>query len=137
MRTVPDRGAFCVYVGKVSVKEKLCLELKAGKELHMFITPIQPVKGISKLEELNNVAEGSGSSSSALPFADVLQNAISGYSEAKAASDADNAALVLGDVNDLAQVQINSMKAESMLQTTVQLTTRMVNSYKEIMQMQV
>lgn len=103
----------------------------------MFITPIQPIKGIGSLEELNKAAEGQGGGLSSLPFADVLQNAISGYGEAKAQGEADSAALVLGDVNDLAQVQINSMKAESMLQTTVQLTTRMVNAYKEIMQMQI
>ena len=45
--------------------------------------------------------------------------------------------LVNGDADDLAQIQINSMKTSTLLQTTVQLTSRMVNTYKEIMQMQV
>lgn len=101
----------------------------------MFITPIRPIQGIGTLEEMNNSSAGGANTS--VPFANVLQSAMDGYAQAKEATDSDAAALAIGDVDNLAQVQINSMKAESMLQTTVQLTTRMVNAYKEIMQMQI
>lgn len=83
------------------------------------------------------MSEQSEGGLSSLPFSDVLKSAISGYEQAKVVSEADAEALAIGDVDNLAQVQINSMKTDSMLQTTVQLTTRMVNAYKEIMQMQI
>lgn len=105
--------------------------------MSQFITLIQPMKAVQGLTEWNSEAEKGSSALSSVPFASVLQDALAGYEQAKAVSDADSASLVSGDVDDLARVQINSMKTSSMLNTTVQLTTRMVNAYKDIMQMQI
>ena len=63
--------------------------------------------------------------------------AINEFKEADKLSDIDNAQLSLGNADDLAQIQINTLKAETMLQTTVQITSRVVNAYKEIMSIQV
>ena len=90
----------------------------------MYIVPIQAMTGLEKLQEARevNAPEPSGGS-----FKDILSQAYADYQQAKAVAEADN----------LAQIQINAMKAETMLQTTVQLTSRMVSAYKEIMQMQI
>lgn len=101
-----------------------------------FFTPIEPIVPISfdKASPLQNNTQQSGS---AIPFADILKDAVSNYTEIKATTDAEAQALALGDVDNLAQLQIDSMKGQAALSTTVQLTSRVVSAYKEIMQMQV
>lgn len=98
----------------------------------MFITPITPIQ----FGETNTM-QPETSSGVQVPFASMLSDAIAETNSLMEVSAADSQSLLLGDVDNLAQVQINSMKAESMIQTTVQLTTRVVNAYKEIMQMSV
>ena len=97
----------------------------------MFISPIQPMElGFDKTE--TGVSNQGG-----LPFQNILSQAIEQTNELTQISEQDGEALALGDVDNLAQIQINSMKATAMLQTTVQITTKVVNAYKEIMQMQI
>lgn len=100
----------------------------------MFIVPITPMEKMdfSSTEKITTAREATESS-----FSSILDNAIEGFKEADKLSDIDNAQLSLGNADDLAQIQINTLKAETMLQTTVQITSRVVNAYKEIMQIQV
>ena len=70
-------------------------------------------------------------------FADILKQSMADYAKLEQVTAQDSKALALGTAQDLTQIQINAMKAEAALQTTVQLTTRTVNAYKEIMQMQI
>lgn len=77
------------------------------------------------------------STAAASTFDSLLDSAMKNISEVEAQSEADSVNLALGDMNDLAQLQINTLKAESMVQTAVQLTSRVVSAYKEIMQMNV
>jgi len=70
-------------------------------------------------------------------FQNVLQKAIATIEDTERASRMDSYRLAFGEVDDLSQVIINSMKMESMVQTTVQITTRVVNAYKEIINMQI
>ena len=95
-----------------------------------FIQPISPMT-FSKIGETEKSTEGSSS------FFNVLKDAVSEYSSLQEAAEADSTALALGETDNLAQIQIDSLKVEAALQTTVQLTSRVVNTYKEIMQMTV
>lgn len=72
-----------------------------------------------------------------LPFASLLTQAMDETKRLQEVTENDTQDLMLGNLDNIAQMQVNSMKAEAMLQTTVQLTTRVVNAYKEVMQMQV
>lgn len=99
-----------------------------------FIVPIQPMESIKTSDFSKST---STQLTTDLPFHDILTQALDGLESATTASTQDGYNLALGDVDDLAQLQINSLKAQNMLQTTVQLTTRAVNAYKEIMQMQI
>ena len=100
----------------------------------MFIVPITPMEKMdfSKVENVKTAAEATESG-----FASLLDNAIDEFKKADALSDVDGNALSIGNADDLAQIQINMLKAETMLQTTVQITSRAVNAYKEIMSIQV
>lgn len=101
-----------------------------------FFAAIEPIKPMSFQKSIET-AQDSENGASAVPFADMLKDAINTYTEAKQTSEADGNILAVGDANDLAQIQINAMKASVALSTTVQLTSRAVNAYKEIMQLQV
>ncbi len=103
-------------------------------ENFMFIVPITPMEKMDfstteKVTTAKDVKENA--------FSSILDSAIENFKEADKLSDIDNAGLSLGNADDLAQIQINMLKAETMLQTTVQITSRAVNAYKEIMSIQV
>jgi flagellar hook-basal body complex protein FliE len=100
----------------------------------MFIVPITPMEKMD-FSKTEVVKTASGATESG--FSSLLDNAINEFKEADKLSDIDNAQLSLGNADDLAQIQINTLKAETMLQTTVQITSRVVNAYKEIMSIQV
>lgn len=94
------------------------------------IQPIQPMT-FSKIGETEKNAESS------TPFLNILKDAVNEYTSLQKTVDEDSTALALGDADNLAQIQIDSFKAEAALQTAVQLTSRVVNAYKEIMQMNI
>ena len=100
----------------------------------MFIVPITPMEKMdfSSTEKVTTAKEATEGA-----FSSILDSAINQFKEADKISDIDGAGLSLGNADDLAQIQINMLKAETMLQTTVQITSRAVNAYKEIMQIQV
>ncbi len=100
----------------------------------MVFTPIMPIQPMEKIEFSKPTTQPQKEASG---FGSVLQNAIQDLEALQAQYEEDSRRLALGQVDDLAQVQINSMKVATMLQTTVQMTSRAVNAYKEIMQMQI
>lgn len=99
-----------------------------------FITAIQQIKPNVFSDEKS---ESSGSVKDGIPFANMLSDAIKDYETSQKTADDETNELAMGNSDNLAQVQIDSMKAQTALQTTVQLTSRMVTAYKDIMQMQV
>ncbi len=70
-------------------------------------------------------------------FKEFLSDAMKETEALQQQTEQDGIALALGEIDNVAQIQVNSLKASAMLQTTVQLTSRTVSAYKEIMSMQV
>ncbi|MFZ2539027.1 MAG: flagellar hook-basal body complex protein FliE [Oscillospiraceae bacterium] len=97
----------------------------------MFIVPLSSLQQMTKLETTSAIPQGKSSFSQI--FEEVLKNA----KETQAISNEDSVKLALGQVDNLSEVMINSAKASTAMQMTVELTSRAVSSYKEIMQMQV
>ncbi len=100
----------------------------------MFIEPISPIVKMNfdaakQVTEKNNHA--------ALPFSGILKEAIQNLEQTQEVANQDSYDLAMGNVDDLSQLMINSTKQATALEFTVQLSTRVVNAYKEIMQMQV
>jgi len=104
--------------------------------MEAVFTPGIPIKKMDFSSSENIAGKDSVSSPGSLPFQDILNDSLKELSAAEEAAAEDSANLALGNADDLAQIQINSLKAEAALQTTVQLTSRVINAYKEIMQMQ-
>lgn len=102
----------------------------------MFIVPISRMPSISDITALPSVQppqQGGGT----VPFADILAEALQNTRETQAVSQQDAYNLAMGQMDDLHTLQINSQKAAAAMEFTVELTTRAVNAYNEIMRMQV
>lgn len=66
-------------------------------------------------------------------FSDAVSN-LEGLNEIKAQ---DGVALSLGNIDDIGQMQVNSQKAEVALQLLVQMRNKILDSYQEILRINV
>lgn len=99
----------------------------------MFIIPMSNLPSISTVGDKNAASPATESSGFSSIFSSALQNA----REAQAVADQDSVNLSLGNADNLAQIMVNSAKASTAVSVAVDLTSRAVSSYKEIMQMQI
>ncbi|MFD1037991.1 flagellar hook-basal body complex protein FliE [Virgibacillus byunsanensis] len=70
-------------------------------------------------------------------FANTLKSAIENVNDAQKASDKKTEALANGQIDDLHDVMITAQKASITLETTVQVQSKVIDAYNEIMRMQV
>ncbi|MBR5909790.1 MAG: flagellar hook-basal body complex protein FliE [Schwartzia sp.] len=70
-------------------------------------------------------------------FSQYLVDALKETNALQKKSDAMNAALAAGEVDDISQVVIAGQKAEIALQLTMQVRNRALSAYQELMRMQV
>ena len=70
-------------------------------------------------------------------FGEYLTDALSKTNQLQKESDALNAALAAGEVEDISQVVVASAKADLALKLTLQVRNRAVQAYQELMRMQV
>lgn len=68
-------------------------------------------------------------------FGDYLQNAIGELEGLEAQKAKDSYLLSIGEVDDIAAIELTSQKATTMLTMFVQLRNQLVESYNEIMRM--
>lgn len=100
-----------------------------------FFSEIKPIEPIHSLRDFS-ISQDSQPDKS-LSFRALLNQSVDQLDHLESISKSDSAKLATGNTDNLAQMQINMLKAEVAMQTTVQVTSRVVNAYKEIMQMQV
>lgn len=74
---------------------------------------------------------------SATPFKDMFETALKNIDEADAQKAQDTLALAMGEVDDLAAISNNSLKAEIALQMLVQTRNKVLDSYQELMRINV
>ena len=70
-------------------------------------------------------------------FGQYMVDALKQTNNLQKKSDAMNAALAAGEVDDISQVVIAGQKAEIALQLTMQVRNRALSAYQELMRMQV
>ena len=73
----------------------------------------------------------------ALPFQNVFEQALKDVEETQQVKTADSYALATGDVDDIAQVMINTEKADIAVQMLVQMRNKILDAYSEIMRMNI
>jgi len=72
-----------------------------------------------------------------ISFSSVLKNAIEKVNETQKESDIKTEALAEGKVNDLHDVMITAQKANLTMETAVQIQQKVIDTYNEVMRMQV
>ncbi|SET41962.1 flagellar hook-basal body complex protein FliE [Salinibacillus kushneri] len=70
-------------------------------------------------------------------FADSLKNAINQVNDAQIESDQKTKALAAGEIDNLHDVMIAAQKSSVMLQTAVEVQSKAVEAYKQVMRMQI
>lgn len=101
----------------------------------MFIVPMNSVGSLGNTLASDSVTPKMKAAE--IPFKDVLSNAYRNLVETQEVSSNDAYRLSMGQSDDLHTVMINSQKAETAISLTVQLTSRAMAAYNEIMRMQV
>ena len=95
------------------------------------ITGLSPVESIfSSEKEIEAKAQGAS-------FKDVMNDAVMKLQSHVDNSDSDASKLISGDVSDLHTVMINQAAEALAVETAVQLASRAISAYKEVMQMQI
>lgn len=98
----------------------------------MQIKPINLIQ-FNNITTTNTVGS---STPNPVAFGDMLQNALNNVNQLQ--QEAENAArqLALGQINDVHSVMIQTERAALALELTVQVSSRAINAYNEIMRMQ-
>ncbi|SDN20509.1 flagellar hook-basal body complex protein FliE [Acetanaerobacterium elongatum] len=97
------------------------------------ITPITPMNGISEVGKIAKSAPASGEEQ--FSFSSILQDAIKNVKETSAAENTDAYNLTIGNSDNLHDLQINQEKAYLSIELLQSVRNKMLDSYKEIMNM--
>ena len=103
----------------------------------MSIETLTPLLPIRPIDNAGHQRSNSSSGFSNIPFSDILSQAMGDVGKAQAAAADDAHGLIMGSGDDLHSVMIRSAMEAASIETAVELTTRVVGAYKEIMQMQI
>lgn len=92
-----------------------------------------PVSQVLHSQSKQNVAPGEAQVS----FAKQLKSAVERVNEAQVLSDQKTKALAHGKIDDLHDVMITSQKASITLKTAIEMQSKVIDAYKEVMRMQI
>lgn len=103
----------------------------------MFIVPL--TSNITPMERTlgANAAQSAENEEGEATFLDVFKSLIDNVKETEAQVKQDSIDLMLGDVDDLAQIQVNLEKAATAVDLLVTVKNKAVDAYNEIMRMTV
>lgn len=100
----------------------------------MKITP----SSLETIQPLFKTQNNSGTAAAAGPgFGELLKNAIGEVNSLQQQSADMKTKLVTGEIEDIHQVMIAAEKADLAFQLTLQIRTKVIEAYQEIMRMQV
>ena len=102
-----------------------------------FITPLSGMQSITPLQPMNSGKTNAESDSAGTTFADTLRSKIQNVKDLEQQSLASAYDVSMGRSEDIEGAMIDATKASVAIETAVQVTTRAVNAYKEIIQMQI
>lgn len=100
---------------------------------------INTVNGLNLVTSLSNTGNSNINKTKSIEgsFADYLKGALNKVSDLEKESDALTEAFAAGTTDNIHQVLIAAEKAEVALQFTMQIRNKILDAYKEIMNMQI
>ena len=102
----------------------------------MYIVPLAGLEPLTSIQQKTQLAQQPGAEG-IVPFADLLDEARQNLAQSQAQVQADVYDLLTGGSTDLHQLTIDAAMQQASVEMTVQLTSRAVSAYKEILQMQI
>ena len=101
----------------------------------MFIVPL--TSNITPMEVAGQKKQTGDSTKGDATFLDIFESLVNNVKETDAQVQQDSIDLMLGDVDDLAQIQVNLEKAATAVDLLVTVKNKAVDAYNEIMRMTV
>lgn len=101
----------------------------------MFIVPL--TSSITPMETMRQKKQTESTDDGEATFFDVFESLVKNVKETDAQVQKDSVDLMLGDVDDLAQIQVNLEKAATAVDLLVTVKNKAVDAYNEIMRMTV
>ena len=102
-----------------------------------FITPLSGMQAMKTLQPIGSGKTNAGNDESEMSFGDTLRSKIQNVKDLEQKSLASAYDVAMGNTEDIEGAMIDATKASVAIETAVQVTTRAVNAYKEIIQMQI
>lgn len=102
----------------------------------MFIVPLSGLQSLGPAGE-EGIRSTGEEAEGRIPFKQLLKESIADLQETQAAVRQDTYDLVSGSTSDLHNLSIHAAMQQTALEITVQMASRAVSAYKEVLQMQV
>ncbi|MBR3024157.1 MAG: flagellar hook-basal body complex protein FliE [Oscillospiraceae bacterium] len=102
-----------------------------------FITPMSGMQAIKPMQFWGSGKTNVENDESEMSFGDTLRSKIQNVKDLEQKSLASAYDISMGNTEDIESAMIDATKASVAIETAVQVTTRAVNAYKEIIQMQI
>ena len=102
----------------------------------MYIVPLAGLEPLASIQQKAQQTQQPGAGG-LVPFADLLEEAQQSLAQSQAQVQTDVHDLLTGQATDLHQLTIDAAIQQASVEMTVQLTSRAVSAYKEILQMQI
>lgn len=99
----------------------------------MYIVPISSNSAITPFQS----AFAPAKTGDATAFKGMFSDAVSNLEELNSIKNQDSVALMLGNLDDIGAMQVNSEKAEVALQMLVQMRNKVLDGYQEIMRINI
>ena len=103
----------------------------------MLINNVQAMNQITPLQKNESIQQATQDEKRKVSFSNVLKNAIEKVNEAENESNVKTEALAEGKVDDLHDVMLSAQKAKVMVETAVQFQQKAIDTYNEVMRMQI
>lgn len=103
----------------------------------MYIVPLTGIETLTSIQDQTPIKPIQPGAGDIVPFADLLKEASQNLAQTQSRVETDVYELLTGQSSDLHQLTIDAALQQSAVEMTVQLTSRAVSAYKEILQMQI
>lgn len=101
------------------------------------IQPIVPIESIASLGKTGAVQTAQDSSAVTVPFLSMFQDAVSNAQQTSTALDGEISKLATGQTDNLSNALIASQKASLSVNMVVELRNKLLDAYKEIINISV
>lgn len=103
----------------------------------MSINNIHIMNPVTPLQQNDSIQQSTQDEKGKVSFSNVLKNALEKVNEAVHESDVKTEALAEGKVDNLHDVMLSAQKANIMVETAVQFQQKAIDTYNEVMRMQI